>query len=138
MCIRDRFWVDHLVHVAIGRSSWWKNCACDRHDFFSGATTGVRCAMVCIRGRGCCPGRHPLRFTIYRLVWDRRQCPNGDGLPRGRWPSGNMPCKLDKVPHFKSIRFDLLPKKSFGTSFSNRSNRLAISFSSPNLQMPCW
>ena len=23
-----------LIAVARGRSSWWQNCACDRHDFF--------------------------------------------------------------------------------------------------------
>ena len=40
--------------------------------FFLGASAGVRCAMVCIRGSGCCPGRHPLWFMIYRLVWGRR------------------------------------------------------------------
>ena len=28
------FWVDGLVLVALGRSSWWKNCACDNHVFF--------------------------------------------------------------------------------------------------------
>ena len=28
------FWVDRVVLVALGRSSWWKNCACARHDFF--------------------------------------------------------------------------------------------------------
>ena len=28
------FWVDRLVLVALGRSSWWKNCARDRHGFF--------------------------------------------------------------------------------------------------------
>ena len=28
------FWVDRLVLVALGRSSWWQNCACDGHDFF--------------------------------------------------------------------------------------------------------
>ena len=27
--------------------------------FFRGATAGARCAMICIRGRVCCPGRHP-------------------------------------------------------------------------------
>ena len=28
------FRVDRLFLVAPGRSSWWENCACDRHDFF--------------------------------------------------------------------------------------------------------
>ena len=28
------FWVDRLVLVALGRSSWWKNCTCDSHDLF--------------------------------------------------------------------------------------------------------
>ena len=28
------FWVDRLVLVALGRSSWWKKCASDRHVFF--------------------------------------------------------------------------------------------------------
>ena len=27
-------WADRLVFVALGRSSWWKKCACDRHDLF--------------------------------------------------------------------------------------------------------
>ena len=27
------FWVDRLVLVALGRSSWWENCDCDGHDF---------------------------------------------------------------------------------------------------------
>ena len=57
------FWVDRLVLVALGRSTGGKIVL---------ATAGVRCAMVCIRGHGCCPGRHPLRFTIYCLVWGLR------------------------------------------------------------------
>ena len=28
------FWVDRLFLVALGRSSRWKKCACDLHDFF--------------------------------------------------------------------------------------------------------
>ena len=28
------FWVDRVVLLALGRPSWRKNCACDRHDFF--------------------------------------------------------------------------------------------------------
>ena len=35
-----------LVVVARSRSSWWQNWACDRHVFCSGATVGVRCAMI--------------------------------------------------------------------------------------------
>ena len=34
---------------------------------FEGATAGVRCAMTCGCEGGCCPGRHSLRLTIYRL-----------------------------------------------------------------------
>ena len=59
----------------------------------------------CSRKRGCCPGCHSLRFTIYRLGGGCRQCPRSyDELPRGRWPSENMPCKLDEILilHFKS------------------------------------
>ena len=39
------FWVDRLVLIALGRSSWWENWACDRHDRFLGATAAVRCAI---------------------------------------------------------------------------------------------
>ena len=97
------FWSLRLVVVALGRSSWWQNWACDRHVFFLGATAGVRCAMICSREHGCCPGRHSLRSTIYRLGGVCRYCPHSyDGLPRRRWPSENMPCKLDEILHFKS------------------------------------
>ena len=59
--------------------------------------------MICRRDRVCCPGRHSLRSTIYRLGGVCRYCPHSyDGLPRGRWPSENMPCKLDEILHFKS------------------------------------
>ena len=34
------FWVDRLVLVALGRSSWWKNCACDRHVIFEEPPSG--------------------------------------------------------------------------------------------------
>ena len=48
--------------------------ACDRHVFFLGAIAVVRCAMICSRERGCCPGRHSLKFTIYRLGGGCRYC----------------------------------------------------------------
>ena len=64
------------VLVLFRRSSWLKNWACDGHDFFWGATAGVWCAMVCTRGRGWCPGRHLLRFAIYRLCCGHRQSLN--------------------------------------------------------------
>ena len=35
--------------------------------------------MFCSRERGCCPGRHSLRFTIYGLGGDRRYCPHSYG-----------------------------------------------------------
>ena len=107
-------------------------CACDWHIVFWGGTAGVRCAMFYSRGHGCCPGHHPLRYTIYRLVGGRRWCPNSDGLPRGRWPSGNMPYKLDKLPHIQSIRFDLLRKKSLRTYFSVRWIDLPSIFLAPS------
>ena len=91
-----------LVVVALGRSSWWRNWACDRHVFFIGATAGVRCAMIRSREHGCCPGRHSLRFTIYRLGGGRRYCSHSYGLPRGRWPRENMLCILDEIFHIKS------------------------------------
>ena len=59
------------------RSSWWQNWAYDRHDLFWGANPGVCCAMICSRERGCCPGRHSLRFTIYPLGGGCRWCPHG-------------------------------------------------------------
>ena len=54
------------------------------------------------RVRGCCPGRHPLRFTIIAsvVVVDSPQSYNG--LPRGRWHGENMPCKFDEILHCKS------------------------------------
>ena len=68
-------WVHPSVLVLFGRSCSLKNKACDRH-YFLGATAGVRCAMVCRRWRGWCPGLNSFRFTIYRLSHGRRQSAN--------------------------------------------------------------
>ena len=40
------------VFAIVGRSSRPKNWDCGRHDYFGGATAGVRCAMVYGCGRG--------------------------------------------------------------------------------------
>ena len=60
-----------VVVVARGRSRRWQRWACERHDFCRGANTVIRCDMIYMysRERGCCPPRHSLRFTIYRLWW---------------------------------------------------------------------
>ena len=60
------------VFVRHGRTSWFNNWDRGRHDPFSGATAGVRCSMVCGRGRGCCSGRFSLRVAFYRLDHGRR------------------------------------------------------------------
>ena len=54
------------VFVMVSRSSRRKSWACGRHGFL-GAATGVRCAMVCGRGRNYCSGRLSLKFAFYRL-----------------------------------------------------------------------
>ena len=43
--------------------------------FFWRATAGVRCTMICSRERRCCPGRHSLKSTFYRLGGDRSIMP---------------------------------------------------------------
>ena len=74
--VSSAFWVNRSVLVLFARSSWLKNWGCDRHGFFWGAIAGVRCAMVCKRGRDWCLGRHSLRFTIYRISRGRRKTSN--------------------------------------------------------------
>ena len=34
--------------------------------------------------------------------WSSTICPHSHGLPRGRWPRENVPCKLDDILRFKS------------------------------------
>ena len=127
------FWVDRLVLVALGRSSWLKNRAYDRHDF----SPGSHCfAIVCIRGRGCCPGRHPLRslsigsFGFVDSAQTEINC-IGDvhrvGLCYANWIT--PPLQIDSIRSYWEI------KMYIGTSVSIRSDRLAIYFPRPNLQI---
>ena len=53
-----------------------------------GATAGVRYATVCGRGRGWCPGRHSLRFTIYRVRRGRRQSSSSRRIAAGELAQG--------------------------------------------------
>ena len=72
--------------------------------FFGGATAGVRHGMVCYRtvdvSAAVAPIRWGSRFIASVVVVNSPQ--SYDGLPRGRWPSENMPCKFDEILHFKS------------------------------------
>ena len=70
--------------------------------------------MVCRRGRGCCPGRHSSRPTIYCLSRGRRQSPTADGLPRGRWPRVNMSCQFGSTPQIQGAPYlQARPTKTF-------------------------
>ena len=57
------------------------------------------------RERSCCPGRHSLGPTFFASVVAVDSPQSYDRLPRGRWPSEGMPCKLDGILHFKSNSF---------------------------------
>ena len=73
--------------------------SCDRDDdgFLRSHRQGARCYVWCVAvGAAVAPvATRRGRFAIYRLGGCRRKSPNKDGLPRGRWPSGNMPCKFE-------------------------------------------
>ena len=71
------------IFVMVGRSNRPKKWACGRHDFVLGATAGVRCAMVCGRGRGYCSGRLSLRFAFYRLDRGHRSAQESPQTPPG-------------------------------------------------------
>ena len=69
---------------------------------FGGAAAGVRCAMVCRRGRGWCPGRYSWRFTIYRIIRCRRQSPNSRRISsRALAHSMNMPRQVGLTPQIQ-------------------------------------
>ena len=124
LSVSSVFWVYPSVLVLFGRSCCLKNCDCYRHDFFSGATTGVRCAMVCRCGRGWCPGRHSLRFTIHRISRGRRQISNSRRIASGALTQCEHPTsQVRSTPQFQ---FNPIQKKSFWTSLSIGLNRISI------------
>ena len=106
-----RFWLDGVVLVCLGRSSWLRNWARGRHDLLRSATAGIRCAMVCRRRRGYGPGRPSLRFAFCRLNRGRR---------RGQRSRQAVPGVLSHRKHAMScwanslIGFDF-EQKAFGT-----------------------
>ena len=104
------FWVCPSVLVLFGRSSWLKNWACDRHVFFCFRRHRRGRATLCYglrRRRGCCPGRHSLRFTMYGLSRGCRQSPNS------RWTASEtlVQCEHAKLDELE-ITFDPLHKIS--------------------------
>ena len=112
--------------VLFGRPCCLKNCDCDRHDFFWGATAGVRCALVLWSvgvGAASAPVaiRRGWRFIASVVVVDEAQ--TADGLPRGRWPSVNMPRQVGSTPQ---IQFNPIQKKYFWTSLSIGVNRISL------------
>ena len=121
------FWVDRLVLVALGRSSWWKSCPCDRH-----------------RRGTLCYGMYPWARLLPRSppveVHDLSSRLGSSIMPKERWvASGDVgpvgTCRASWItPPFQidSIRSDW-KIKPVGTSFSIRSDRLAIYFPRPNL-----
>ena len=133
LSVSSVFWVYPSVLVLFGRSCCLKNCDCYRHDFFSGATAGVRCAMVCRCGRGWCPGRHSLRFTIHRISRGRRQISNSRRIASGALTQCEHPTsQVRSTPQFQ---FNPIQKKSFWTSLSID---FESNFHRPTMEMPFW
>ena len=60
------FWVDRLVLVALGRSSWWENCDCDRHIFFEEPPPGYAALWSVSVGAAVAPvaTRRGSRFIV--------------------------------------------------------------------------
>ena len=117
LSVSSVFWVYPSVLVLFGRSCGLKTCDCDRHGFFFNTTTGVRCAMVCPRS--------PFVevHDLSHQSWSSTKLKKADGLPRGRWPSVNMPRQVGSTPQ---IRFNPIQKKHFWTSSSIGLNRISL------------
>ena len=65
-----RFRSLHLVVVALDRSSWWQLGLRPPCFFFRRHRRGTLCYDLLqntSRERGCCPGRHSLKFTVHLL-----------------------------------------------------------------------
>ena len=65
--------------------------------------------------------RRGSRFIASAVVVDKYQ--TADGLPRGRWPSVNMPRQFGSTPQ---IQFNPIQNRSFGTSLSIGLNRISL------------
>ena len=75
-----------------------QNWACGRHNFASGAIAGVRCTMVCRRGRGYCHGGLALRFRFTAPVVVIHAAMTRSSMFRGRGPMVNMPPQVGSTP----------------------------------------
>ena len=119
-----------MVLVALGRSSWWENCACDRHDF---VLRSHRRGTLCYGLYPCArllPRSPPVevhdlspRFGVVDSAQTATDC-LGDVGPVGTCHASWITPPLQII----SIRSNW-KMKSFGTSFSIRSDRVAISLS---------
>ena len=78
------FWVDRLFLVALGRSSWWKICACDCHDYF----------LKTHRRSTLCNGRYPWPRLLPRsppvAVHDLSPRLGSSIVPKERWIASGM------------------------------------------------
>ena len=93
------FWVDRVVVVAVGRSSWCKNCASTAMIFFRSHRRGTLCyglnPWARLLSRSPPVEVHDLSPRLGSSIVPKHR------LPRKCWPSGNMPCKLDNSPTSK-------------------------------------
>ena len=119
------FWVDPSVLVLFGRPCCLKNCDCDRHDFFKAPPPGYAVLWSVGVGAAGAPVaiRRGSRFIASVVVVDKAQ--TADGLPRGRWPSVNMPRQVGSTSFSDSIQYSI-QFKNFGTSMSVGLNRISL------------
>ena len=100
--------------------------------YFWGVTPRVRCAMVCRRGRGWCPGRHSLRFTIYRISCGRRQSSNSRRISSGALAQCEH-ATSSWINSSNSIR-----SNSKEVSLDFFFNWIEKSFTCPTMKMSSW
>ena len=86
---------------------------------------------VCRLGRGWCPGRHSLRFTIYRISRSRRQSPNSRLIASGT---------LAQCEHAMPTSPNSSKSIPFSTKISDFFRRLDCGSNSPRptMKMPSW
>ena len=117
LSLSSEFWcfgVVGLFFVRLGKASWSKFWDHGCHDICLGATAGVRCSVVCRRGRGCCSGR--LSFKVGVLsprLWSSMRPKIAPGYPGCVVPSRTRDVKLEQLP-----KLDLdFPQKQFLSFF---------------------